>query len=725
MKKLLSVLLSLCLLLSLMPLTAYAIEVDTTPPEIHIDTLTMTLPDGKDTVTIDDKIKLSVEVTDESEINYVEAYYYNYAVEKGESFSFTYNAQSGKFECEKTIDNNVASGEWKLLRFSLRDSNDNYGYYYNTSYSTNEPSSDLDAFNFTVVGTNPDITPPVISIGTFTMTLPDGKDAVTIGDTIKFSVEVTDESEIDHVEAYYYNHTVDKGESFNFSYNAQSGKFEYEKTIDNYVASGEWKLLRFSLRDNHDNYAYYYNTSYSTNEPSSDLDAFNYTVEGTNPDITPPVINIGTFTMTLPEGKSKVIAGDKIKFSVEVTDESEIDTVEAYYYNYAVEKGEAFYFSYNAQSGKYEYEYTVGENTPTGEWKLLRFSLRDNHDNYAYYYNTSYSTNEPSSDLDAFNYTVAETCKITFDSRGGTPVEPIYVEKGTYAAEPEKPTREDASFGKWYTDEALTDSFWFKYDKVNSDMTLYAMWYYSLSASNWDKTTSTEAVGGTYDVNYMDDIRGCANIATIETEPDFLFKAHPDVGYKFVGWYKGVYRSDISGQHAEPLDLNNPENLISTESEFTYTLSGTAVVIAVFEECTDHVSDSGTVTKQPTYTEPGEKVYHCAVCGKELNKEPLPKLPKLANTLYAKGKKPAVKYSKTKKRTIKRSKAITVKNAVGKLSYKKVKGNKKITVSKSGKITVKKGLKKGTYTVRIKVTAAGNSNYNAAVKTVKVKIRVK
>lgn len=63
--------------------------------------------------------------------------------------------------------------------------------------------------------------------------------------------------------------------------------------------------------------------------------------------------------------------------------------------------------------------------------------------------------------------------------------------------------------------------------------------------------------------------------------------------------------------------------------------------------------------------------------------------------------------------------------ACGTLSYK-VSGNKKITVNKkTGKITIQKGLKKKTYTIKIKVTAAGNDTYLKGSKTVTVKIIVK
>ena len=50
---------------------------------------------------------------------------------------------------------------------------------------------------------------------------------------------------------------------------------------------------------------------------------------------------------------------------------------------------------------------------------------------------------------------------------------------------------------------------------------------------------------------------------------------------------------------------------------------------------------------------------------------------------------------------------------------------KKFTVNKTtGNVTVKKGLKKGTYKVKIKVTAAGNDNYKEAIKPVTVTIKV-
>ena len=100
---------------------------------------------------------------------------------------------------------------------------------------------------------------------------------------------------------------------------------------------------------------------------------------------------------------------------------------------------------------------------------------------------------------------------------------------------------------------------------------------------------------------------------------------------------------------------------------------------------------------------------------------------KAANPLKASGRTVKVKRASlaNKAQTVKAKKAFKVKGAKGKVTYKKVKGNKKITVSSTGKVKVKKGLKKGTYKLKVKVTAAGNANYGKATKTVKVTVKVK
>lgn len=111
---------------------------------------------------------------------------------------------------------------------------------------------------------------------------------------------------------------------------------------------------------------------------------------------------------------------------------------------------------------------------------------------------------------------------------------------------------------------------------------------------------------------------------------------------------------------------------------------------------------------------------------------------KKANTLAVKGnsKTAIVKYGKLKKKaqTVKASKVIKITDkGQGKLAYqiKSVKKGKKSFKkyfkinAGNGKVTVKKGLKKGTYKIKITVTAAGNDQYNNAAKDATSKIKVR
>ena len=113
------------------------------------------------------------------------------------------------------------------------------------------------------------------------------------------------------------------------------------------------------------------------------------------------------------------------------------------------------------------------------------------------------------------------------------------------------------------------------------------------------------------------------------------------------------------------------------------------------------------------------------------------KIVKAANTLKVKGKTAKIKYKKLKKK----AQTLSVKKVLsftdsgqGSITYtlsSAKKGSKTFKkyfkINKTnGKVKVKKGLKKGTYKVKVKVKAAGNSNYKAsAVKKVTFKVRVK
>lgn len=92
------------------------------------------------------------------------------------------------------------------------------------------------------------------------------------------------------------------------------------------------------------------------------------------------------------------------------------------------------------------------------------------------------------------------------------------------------------------------------------------------------------------------------------------------------------------------------------------------------------------------------------------------------------GKAKTVKAERLKmgKRTVKN--AIVVKDAQGRVSYVKEQKGSSDALSinrKSGVVAVQRGTKKGTYRLKVKVSAAGNASYIPATETVTVKVSVR
>lgn len=87
-----------------------------------------------------------------------------------------------------------------------------------------------------------------------------------------------------------------------------------------------------------------------------------------------------------------------------------------------------------------------------------------------------------------------------------------------------------------------------------------------------------------------------------------------------------------------------------------------------------------------------------------------------------------IKYAKLKKKTQTFKIAATVKGKAKKTFKLKTvpkKAKKYIKVSSAGKVTVRKGLKKGTYKIKVQITAAATSNYKKTTATKTIKVIVK
>lgn len=74
-----------------------------------------------------------------------------------------------------------------------------------------------------------------------------------------------------------------------------------------------------------------------------------------------------------------------------------------------------------------------------------------------------------------FQVSVEDFQVVTFETNGGSAVDPQYVKTGEAAQRPENPTKEGFYLQGWYTDAELTNVYDFS-QPVNEDLTLYAKW---------------------------------------------------------------------------------------------------------------------------------------------------------------------------------------------------------------------------------------------------------
>ncbi len=85
--------------------------------------------------------------------------------------------------------------------------------------------------------------------------------------------------------------------------------------------------------------------------------------------------------------------------------------------------------------------------------------------------------------------------KVSFESNGGTAVDPLYVEEGKAASAPTAPTRWGFDFAGWYCNPELTDPYDFSSIIPNYDFTLYAKWNEAFWGTNTDLMPKDGALG--------------------------------------------------------------------------------------------------------------------------------------------------------------------------------------------------------------------------------------
>ena len=119
---------------------------------------------------------------------------------------------------------------------------------------------------------------------------------------------------------------------------------------------------------------------------------------------------------------------------------------------------------------------------------------------------------------------------VTFNSQGGSHINPITVAKNNTITKPTDPTKKDCKFEGWYQNAACTGEKWnFDTDTVTADITLYA---------KWTENTTPPTPTTKYTVTFVVD---GSTVSSQEVESGEKATKPTDPtksGYTFDGWYQ-------------------------------------------------------------------------------------------------------------------------------------------------------------------------------------------
>ena len=242
-------------------------------------------------------------------------------------------------------------------------------------------------------------------------------------------------------------------------------------------------------------------------------------------------------------------------------------------------------------------------------------------------------------------------------------------------------------------------------------------------ANNDIKWEIPEGQEGVFDISVNESYPNRCVVTAIKPGTGYIKVTYPGVGTLAV-------RVDVS-----------KEGKFTIAADYGLAIGESCTIDEIYDAYGNHITDYtglffssedpkiATISADGTMTgvEPGKtRIIVSDILGAEASCEI--EVYKHDQKLVVSGKKVTVSAAKLKKKAqkIAAKKALKIKGAVGKKTYKKLGGSKKISVNKkTGTITVKKGTKKGTYKVKIRVTAAGNRKYNKASAAATVTIKVK
>ena len=359
---------------------------DFEPPEVNVETLTISTTEA----TIGDNVKVSIKVTDKDKITNVEMKYLRPQTKDIKNFVLEYNSLTGLYETEFEVDNNYPAGTWQIDSIYISDTYNNTETIYNANIQGNPyPQEDFSAGDFIVTGTNADVTKPVIDEYSLTLST----DKVVVGDSVKITLKITDESEMSSAKIFFQTDNESDSKNVYLNYNSDIGLYEGIFNVEEDDAEGKWKISMITAIDSNNNQTMMYS---AINTYLQTLTFYNYQY------YTKPEYVKNTLKVT----PASVTQNETAKISLSASDSFGVAYVKVIYIDPKTK--EEYTVDTVYENGSYVGEISFGEYGYNGTWKINRIEIMSIKNVLTTVYNSKTTDKTGAQDLSVGDFTVED-----------------------------------------------------------------------------------------------------------------------------------------------------------------------------------------------------------------------------------------------------------------------------------------------------------------------------
>ena len=208
---------------------------------------------------------------------------------------------------------------------------------------------------------NVDSESPVIDVSSVKLSTK----SATTGDTVKISIKITDNVDVDRAVIQLINYDTGKIIGWtNLTYNETTGLYEYSLEITDDIPNGHWYIDNIQAYDATNNASM---ESFKRNE-------YGFIVKDTKADSESPVIDVNSIDFNTKSATT----GDIVKISIKITDNVEVGRAVIQLINYDTGKIIGWTnLTYNETTGLYEYSLEITDDIPNGHWYIDNIQAYD------------------------------------------------------------------------------------------------------------------------------------------------------------------------------------------------------------------------------------------------------------------------------------------------------------------------------------------------------------